>query len=228
MISAFGAGRDALRWVTDAAVPAAGGLTWPETRTDGAPSWDNVYDGTAGVLYALAEARLSGITDFDQHASAAAGRLRGLVASQLARGITPDRVGAPYNGLYTGLSGYVAALYAWAAVSGDRQAARAARAAVHGIAGLACTGQPVSAIRDLLSGEAGILLVLTGIGGADAAGGGRDRRPPRRRGRLAGRRAGLVYRRNQALLPAELLARRGRDRLFARSRQRAAPAARPP
>lgn len=168
MISAFEAGLDALRWVTNTAVAADGGLTWPETRAAGAPDWDNLYDGTAGVLYALAEARLSGITDFDQHASAAAGRLRGLVAAQAARGITPDRAGVPYNGLYTGLSGYAAALHAWAAVSGDRQAAQAARVAVRAIAGLAGTGQPVSTIRDLLAGEAGILLALTGIGGAEA------------------------------------------------------------
>jgi lantibiotic modifying enzyme len=55
-------------------------------------------------------------------------------------------------------------LRAWAAVSGNTQAAEAAQAAVRGIAGLAERGQPVSAIRDLLSGEAGILLVLLGIG----------------------------------------------------------------
>jgi lantibiotic modifying enzyme len=165
--SAFQAGREALRWVTGVAVPAAGGATWPETTAPGAPNWDHLYDGTAGVLFALAEARLSGVTDFDDHASAAAGRLRGLVAAQAARGITPDRRGIPHNGLYTGLSGYAAALHAWAAVSADGQAAQAAQAAMRDIAALAGSGQPVSTIRDLLAGEAGILLTLVMIGNAD-------------------------------------------------------------
>jgi lantibiotic modifying enzyme len=167
VMSAFEAGREALRWVTDAAAPADGGATWPETRAAGAPTWDHLYDGTAGVLFALAEARLSGIADFDDHAWAAAGRLRGLIEAQAARAIAADVAGAPYCGFYTGLSGYAAALRAWAAVSADSQAARAAQAAVRAIAGLAARGQPVSAIRDLLAGQAGILLVLVKVGNAD-------------------------------------------------------------
>jgi lantibiotic modifying enzyme len=166
VIGAFEAGRDALRWVTDAAAPAEGGLTWPETRAAGSPNGDHLYGGTAGVLFSLAEARLSGITEFDDHAHAAAGRLRSLVAAQADGNLVPDLPDAPYNGLYSGLSGYAAALRAWAGVSGDGQAAEAARAAMRGIAVLAERGQPVSAIRDLLSGEAGILLALVGIGDA--------------------------------------------------------------
>jgi hypothetical protein len=104
MISACEAGREALRWVTGAAVPAEGGATWPETRTPRAPNADDLYGGTAGVLFSLAEARLSGITDFDDHARAA-GRLRNLVAAQVGSSISPDSQDAPYNGFYTGLSG---------------------------------------------------------------------------------------------------------------------------
>ena len=150
-IGAFEVGREALRWVTDVAVPADGGATWPETRSPGAPTWDNIYDGTAGVLYALAEARLSGSTDFDDHAAAAAGRLRGLVTAQCDSALVPDVVGAPWHGLYTGLSGYAAALRAWAAVSGDRPAAEAARDAMRCLAGLACPRPPWSAPSGICS-----------------------------------------------------------------------------
>jgi lantibiotic modifying enzyme len=181
MISAFDAGREALRWVSGAAVPADGGATWPETRAAGAESGDHLYGGTAGVLVALAEARLSGIADFDDHARAAAGRLRSLVAARPGGGTPSATSDAPAaadaagggdaadggdNGFYTGLSGYAVALGAWASVSGDSQAAEAARGAVRSIAAVADRGQPVSAYQDLLSGEAGILLVLLGIGDA--------------------------------------------------------------
>jgi lantibiotic modifying enzyme len=156
VISAFEAGREALRWVTGAAVPADGGATWPETRAAGALASDELYRGTAGVLIALAEARLSGITGFDDHAQAAAGRLRSLIAAWDATDF----------GLYSGLGGYAVALGAWASVSGDGPAADAARGAVRSIAEAAEGGQPFSTFRDLLSGDAGILLVLLGMGDA--------------------------------------------------------------
>jgi lantibiotic modifying enzyme len=165
VISAFDAGREALRWVTGAAVPAAGGVTWPVTRAAGAASSDDLYTGTAGVLFALAEARLSGIADFDSRAGAAAGRLRSLVAARSGGG--PARPAAD-NGLYTGLSGHAAALHAWASVSGDGRAAAAARDAIRSLTAITERGGRVSADRDLLSGEAGILLALVGIGGSAA------------------------------------------------------------
>jgi lantibiotic modifying enzyme len=168
VIAAFEAGREALRWVTDAAVAADGGLTWPETRAPGATLTDHLYSGTAGVLAALAEARLSGIADFDDHASAAAGRLRYLasVGSRAAAGETDDRPENPDLGLYTGLSGMAVALQMWASVSGDDEAASASRAVVAEIGGIAVSGRPLSAYRDLLAGNAGILLTLIEIGGA--------------------------------------------------------------
>ena len=165
VISAFDAGREALRWVTGAAVPAAGGATWPVTRAAGAASSDDLYDGTAGVLFALAEARLSGIADFDSRADAAAGRLRSLVAARSGGGPAPA---AADNGLYTGLSGHAAALHAWASVSADDRAAAAARDAIRSLTAITERGGRVSADRDLLSGEAGILLALVGIGGSAA------------------------------------------------------------
>ena len=179
VISAFEAGREALRWVAGAALAADGGATWPETRAAGAPAADDLYAGTAGVLMALAEARLSGIADLDDHARAAGGRLRSLVAAQAGADAAqaagdvvqedpaiPAAPDATDFGLYSGLSGYAAALGAWASVSGDGPAADAARSAVRSIAAAAEGGQPLSTFRDLILGDAGSLLVLIGIGGA--------------------------------------------------------------
>jgi len=166
---ALGAAREALRWVADAAVPADGGVTWPRTRAPGAPCSDDLYEGTAGVLAGLAEARLTGITDFDDLARAAAGRLRHLVATGPAwtGGARPGRINVP--GLYDGLAGYAAALSMWASVSGDTGAAQAAKHAVSALAGMASGERPVSAFRDVISGEAGILLAVLAIGDGGAA-----------------------------------------------------------
>jgi hypothetical protein len=76
VMTGAGAAREALRWVVDAAVPAPGGLTWPEFRRPGSGAEDDLYAGTAGVLMAFAEARLSGIRDFDAAAAGAVSRLR--------------------------------------------------------------------------------------------------------------------------------------------------------
>jgi hypothetical protein len=56
------AARAALRWVTDAGVSVNGAMTWPSTRAPGAPMSDDLYFGTAGILAALAEAKLGGLT----------------------------------------------------------------------------------------------------------------------------------------------------------------------
>ena len=80
------AAREALRWVTDAAVPVPGGLAWPETRQPDGRVSDDLYDGTAGVLMLLSEARLSGITDFDAAAAGAVGRRPGQPAAGPAAG----------------------------------------------------------------------------------------------------------------------------------------------
>ncbi len=139
MDSACAAGYEALRWVAASAVAS-----------------DDLYEGTAGVLAAFAEARLGGITDFDDVAAAATARLRRVAA-------TAGRAGArPGTGLYTGLGGIAWALATWA----DPASARAARPLLAEIAGLTLAG-PDDGERDLLEGDAGVLLVLTELGDGD-------------------------------------------------------------
>src|SRR4249919_3086808 len=159
-----GAAREALRWVTDAAVPVPGGLAWPETRQPDGRVSDDLYDGTAGVLMALAEARLAGITDFDAFAAGAAGRLSYLGGADPAGDGTPDP-GDPANPppdprraeLYIGLAGYPVALRAWAAAAGDQAAATTAGETMAWLAGRVERGKPAAPYRDLIMGEAGIL-----------------------------------------------------------------------
>src|SRR5450432_3982290 len=169
---ALDAGLSALRWVADAAVAADGGATWPSTRAAGAPLTDDLYWGTAGVLAAFAEARLSGSTEFDEHARAAAGRLRTLRSADATSMIAvsePESEPGPLDlGLYTGLSGCAAALSSWASVSRDGESGCAASEIVAGICRVARTGQRVSVWRDLICGEAGIILALAQIGDASA------------------------------------------------------------
>src|SRR5580698_4787001 len=119
---AFDVAAQALRWVADAAISAEGGVTWPLTRALGEPRFDDLYDGTAGILVAFGEARLSGLGDFDPVARAAAGRLRYLAGApaqlQAAALNRADESGeldsadpvAPDLSLYTGLSGIAWAL----------------------------------------------------------------------------------------------------------------------
>ena len=177
MLSQAEAAREALRWVTDAAVPVPGGLAWPETRQPDGRVSDDLYDGTAGVLMALAEARLSGIADFDAFAAGAVGRLSYLGGTHPAGDGTPDP-GDPAvpppdprrAELYIGLAGYPVALRAWAAAAGDQAAAATADQTIAWLAGLVAAGQPASELRDLIIGEAGILLALVTLGrGPDVA-----------------------------------------------------------
>jgi lantibiotic modifying enzyme len=168
--AAFETATSALRWVTDAAVAADGGAAWPLTRAPGAPLADDLYDGTAGVLVALAEARLSGITEFDEHGHAAAGRLGCLIEAGSRDEPSTDsqqpghRTG---SSLYFGTAGYAASLHMWASVSGDTRAAQAALGAARGIAQIVARGHPVSDYRDVALGEAGVLLALLQAGHAD-------------------------------------------------------------
>jgi lantibiotic modifying enzyme len=160
----------ALRWVTDAAIPADGGVSWPETREPGNPPTDELYSGTAGVLVAFAEARLSDIDEFDNAARAAVGRLVTVAAangaelrSRAAAG-GDDPLSDDELGLYTGLAGHAAALRIWAEVADDERAATAAGAAVADIAAAAASGRALSSWRDVIVGEAGILLTLLDLG----------------------------------------------------------------
>ena len=64
--------RDAFRWIASQSVPDR------ERVSLARPNWpdrllaDDLYEGTAGVLVGLAEAHLTGITEFDDVARAAA------------------------------------------------------------------------------------------------------------------------------------------------------------
>ena len=174
-MTAEDAARLALRWVADAATPADGGASWPETREPGSPLGDHLYSGTAGVLVACAEARLNGIGEFDDTARAAVSRLEAVAVARAAdlRG----RIGAGGDdplfgeelGLYTGLAGYAAALWTWAEAAGDERAATAAGAAMADVTAAAKSGRVLTSWRDVIAGEAGILLTLLELGADPAA-----------------------------------------------------------
>lgn len=163
------AARAALRWVTDAGVATNGAMTWPSTRAPGAPLSDDLYFGTAGILAALAEAKLGGLTEFDDHAEAAAERLRQLShlaaedVSVCSTELEPD-MDEPDLSLYTGLGGVAVALRMWAQVSGDEKADLDARALVRTIAARVAAERSQLRWFDLMSGQAGIMLVLVTLG----------------------------------------------------------------
>ena len=160
----------ALRWVTSAGIAIDGGMTWREYTAPGTPVCDDLYAGTAGILAALAEARLSGITDFDQCARAAVRRLRSVAAASAAADQAAAATGSvqappvPDTGLYTGLGGMAAALHMWELVSGDSEARAGASAIVTAISAIASGTRPVSEWRDIMEGEAGVLLMLAELG----------------------------------------------------------------
>ncbi len=170
------AARAALRWVAGAGVAVAGGMTWPQTRAPGAPITDDLYFGTAGILAALAEARLGGLAEYDDYARAAANRLRQIAArsasddqSVCATELEPD-MDVPDLSLYTGLSGVATALHMWATASGDDQAENAAQALVRTIAARAAVERRQLRWDDLMSGKAGVLLILVTLPGTAAQG----------------------------------------------------------
>ena len=63
MLSQAEAAREALRWVTDAAVPVPGGLAWPETRQPDGRVSDDLYDGTAALTMGVAGGALYRLND---------------------------------------------------------------------------------------------------------------------------------------------------------------------
>lgn len=162
---------DALRWIAEAAVSAEGGATWPVTRAVGSARCDDLYDGTAGVLVAFAEARLSGIAGYDQPAHAAAGRLRhlasttGRVGAMTAGAASARPAQGPDLTLYGGLSGVAAALRTWANATGDQISRQAASRLLVEISTI---DQPDRGMRvcDLIEGDAGVLVTLVRLGSA--------------------------------------------------------------
>jgi lantibiotic modifying enzyme len=139
---------------------------WPDRRAA-----DDLYEGTAGVLVGLAEARLTGITEFDDVAYAATARLKWLTGRVVAAGGPPAafselerELWAP---LYLGLAGHATALELWAKVSGDAEAAQVARAGI-GLLAEVAPKRRLSTCYELIHGEAGILLALVALGGSEA------------------------------------------------------------
>lgn len=154
---------DALRWVANSAVNSEGGVAWPGIAGGGQPTADDVYSGTAGVLLALSEARLSGIDEFDATASLAASRLQHLAACPTFLDPAADPGQPGDSGLYSGQAGYCSALRCWAQASGDAHSAAAASELTRHLASwsqISGAGAPFSRYRDLLLGEAGVLISL--------------------------------------------------------------------
>ena len=126
--------------VADAATVAGlAGLRWAVGRP--APD-DDVYAGRAGVLRAFAEARQGGYREFDEAAVPLRNRL-----------LTS---GNAEPGLYVGRAGHLSALAAWAAAA-DEEVPGGRRLG----AGLAA--MPLPAAYDVISGQAGLLLVLVAL-----------------------------------------------------------------
>ncbi len=137
---------------------------------------DTVYAGTAGVLRAFAEARAGGVREYDDAALAIRDALLGRRLETHRHATATGSLGSPWrprpsastsNGagtatdtsLYCGAAGRAAALACWAAASGDETAAMGARWIAREIA-----GADRSPVRDLLLGDAGVVLLLADLG----------------------------------------------------------------
>lgn len=143
---------DALRWVVGLRLPARTGSWWVSTPAADALPEDHLYSGTAGVLHALAGARLAGIHDFDNAGDEAAAHLS-----------AASRAPVSNPGLYVGSAGLGASLAAW----GDRDAADAAFRA------LAAHWRPErgwSPGNDIIFGDAGVLTAALAHGPDDTRG----------------------------------------------------------
>jgi lantibiotic modifying enzyme len=142
--------RRAFDWIASVAAGADGGLGWSE---DGVLS-DDLYSGTAGVLLGCAEAAAAGL-DTAAVSAGALGRLLHLARQGPGVATMPD------DGLFSGWAGAAVALRAWSHATGDGAAAKAAAQVTQQIAGR-IVQTPADPLRytDVISGDAGILLVL--------------------------------------------------------------------
>ena len=139
----------AFDWIASVAVGADGGLGWPE---DGVLS-DDLYSGTAGVLLGCAEAAAAGLGA--AHVSAGA---RGRLLTLARQG--PGVATMPDDGLFSGWAGVAVALRAWSDATGDPAAAEAAAQVTRQIAGRVMQAPGPGQYTDVISGDAGLLLVL--------------------------------------------------------------------
>ena len=131
-----------------------GGMRWALSQPVAS---NEVYDGAPGLLRALCETRLSGMTEFDRYAVVLRDRLRSLrLAPRTSHADPLDQVATPEDSsLYCGAAGWAAALRCWSEVSDDREAADGAEAIVSEVA-----AAELSPIHDLLAGDAGAMLEL--------------------------------------------------------------------
>jgi lantibiotic modifying enzyme len=140
----------AFDWIRAVAVEVDGGLGWCERGE----LHDDLYCGTAGILFGCAEATAAGL-DIADVAAAARGRLLHLVEDEAgAATMTGD-------GLFGGWAGVAVALRAWSRMTGDAAAAEGAARVTARIAERTIQA-PVDPSRyiDVISGDAGILLAL--------------------------------------------------------------------
>ncbi len=144
------AARQGFGWIGSVAVETQAGLGWrdPEVLAD------DLYSGTAGVLFACAEAAAAGL-DPGQVAAGACARLRHLAGSGA------DAASLPDDGLFSGWAGVAVALQAWSRATGDPAAGHAAAQLRDQIAGrlLAAPADPERYL-DIIAGDAGLLLAL--------------------------------------------------------------------
>jgi lantibiotic modifying enzyme len=142
--------RRAFDWIASVAVPADGGPGWPEAGV----LFDDLYSGTAGVLLGCAEAAAAGL---DPAHVAAGARARLLYLARQGPGVAT----MPDDGVFSGWAGVAVALRAWADATGDPAAAQAAAQVTQQIAGrIRRTPSDPLRYTDVISGDAGILLVL--------------------------------------------------------------------
>lgn len=142
---ATGVLRAAFDWIGSVATADGGWCEHGEASED-------LYSGTAGVLFGCAEATAYG-TDVGRVADRARNRLLAVVAGEAG--------GLPDDGLFSGWSGIAVALRAWAAVTGDVEAGTAATAVMDRVADRALHLPPdPDRYLDVISGDAGLLLAL--------------------------------------------------------------------
>lgn len=147
-----------VRWVTahvqEAADTGAAGLTWAMhalARTKDTPAGTE----TIGHLRALCEAHLSGLTAFATDAETCRDALADIRLTPRTSPGMDFLTTTEDNSLYLGAAGRAAALRSWAAVAGDETAMQVAATTLDELE----QAEP-SPIRDLLLGDAGVLLGL--------------------------------------------------------------------
>ncbi|MFD0524142.1 lanthionine synthetase LanC family protein [Paractinoplanes durhamensis] len=138
----------AFAWIESVAVAADGGLSWAE---DGKPS-DDLYVGTASVLLGCTEALSAG----------ACGAVTRVAAGARDRLLHIASNGAEIeDGLFEGWPGVAVALRAWADVTGDEAAGKAAATVTAAVAErMRRRDDDPARCTDVISGDAGVLLAL--------------------------------------------------------------------